>query len=42
MYATDYAPMFTAVMIATILRITPFAILNKRVLVGMTEGAVKG
>ncbi|MBW5445737.1 ABC transporter permease subunit [Cohnella sp. CFH 77786] len=42
LYTTDYAPMFAAVMIATIPTIVLFAVFNKRVLAGMAEGAIKG
>lgn len=41
-YITDYAPMFAAIMIATIPTIMLFAVFNKRVMAGMAEGAIKG
>lgn len=41
-YTTDYAPMFAAIMIATIPTVILFAIFNKQVLAGMAEGAIKG
>jgi len=42
LYVTDYAPMFAAIVIATIPTLILFAIFNKRVLAGMAEGAIKG
>ncbi|MDQ1234608.1 raffinose/stachyose/melibiose transport system permease protein [Paenibacillus sp. SORGH_AS306] len=41
-YTTDYAPMFAAIMIATIPTVVLFAVFNKQVLAGMAEGAIKG
>lgn len=41
-YTTDYAPMFAAVLIATIPTVFLFSIFNKRVMAGMAEGAIKG
>ena len=42
LYVTDYAPMFAAIVIATVPTIFLFAIFNKKVLAGMAEGAIKG
>lgn len=42
LYVTDFAPLFAAIVIATIPTLILFAIFNKRVLAGMAEGAIKG
>ncbi|WP_019636990.1 carbohydrate ABC transporter permease [Paenibacillus fonticola] len=41
-YTTDYAPMFAAILMATIPTITVCAIFSKRIMSGMAEGAIKG
>ncbi|WP_187274245.1 hypothetical protein [Paenibacillus sp. N3.4] len=41
-YTTDYAAMFAAILMATLPTILLTAIFNKRIMAGMTAGAIKG